>query len=273
MKIKQGGCIKNKRIFFTGKSLLLFFTSVTFFLNATAQPKKYSAVNAHAHNDYVHPVPFYTAFHAGFGSIEADVFVVNETLCVAHKKNEVQPQLTLKALYLEPLLKEFTSNSNRHIKLLIDIKESYLQSLPLLLQELLPLQNFLSTPSAKKSLQIIITGNRPPPAAYNNYPLYIYFDDDLKLQHTADEWARVGLVSLQFSKLVTWKAEAAIEKKDKQILKHIIDSVHASGKPIRFWAAPDTLLSWKVQMKLGVDLIGTDKIETLANFIQPPFKK
>ncbi|MFN2441022.1 MAG: hypothetical protein ABR503_17615 [Chitinophagaceae bacterium] len=37
---------------------------------------------------------------------------------------------------------------------------------------------------------------------------------------------------------------------------------------MRFWAAPDNEASWKMQMKLGVNLIGTDKIDDLANFLK-----
>ena len=56
-------------------------------------------------------------------------------------------------------------------------------------------------------------------------------------------------------------------------IKRTIDSVHAAGKPIRFWAAPDTELSWQLQMNVGVDLIGTDKISELAAFIHSKRKK
>jgi alkaline phosphatase len=44
--------------------------------------------------------------------------------------------------------------------------------------------------------------------------------------------------------------------------------VHRTGKTIRFWAAPDNEASWKMQMKLGVDLIGTDKIDELAYILK-----
>jgi alkaline phosphatase len=48
----------------------------------------------------------------------------------------------------------------------------------------------------------------------------------------------------------------------------MIDSVHSAGKPFRFWAAPDTKTSWKLQKKLNADLIGTDRIDALANFLR-----
>ncbi len=61
--------------------------------------------DAHAHNDYMHPVPFYTAWDAGFGSIEADVFPVNGVLLVSHTKKAINRRRTLDSLYLKPSLK------------------------------------------------------------------------------------------------------------------------------------------------------------------------
>ncbi len=140
----------NKRIliFFILSSLYLFSFS------AFAQQRKYTVSNAHAHNDYLHPVPFYTAYNAGFGSIEVDIFPVNGVLCVAHSKNEIQPGRTLKSLYLDPLLKEVATNNSRPLKLLVDIKENYEVSLRLLIQELEPLRQYLSTIEESKTLII-----------------------------------------------------------------------------------------------------------------------
>jgi alkaline phosphatase len=115
---------------------------------------------------------------------------------------------------------------------------------------------------------ILISGSRPPPAEYKNYPAYIFFDDDRKLYHNNAEWERVGQVSLPFIKLSAWKGEGLLEKKEKKLIKRTVDSVHRTGKTIRFWAAPDNEASWKMQMKLGVDLIGTDKIDELAYILK-----
>jgi alkaline phosphatase len=237
-------------------------------MNVSAQQKNYTVSNAHAHNDYLHPIPFYTAFNAGFGSIEADVYPVNGILLVAHNKKDIHPQRTLKSLYIEPLLNELAKNS-RHVKLLIDIKENYELSSQILLKEIEPLKKYLVTSKdADKPLTILISGERPPPAEYKNYPSYIFFDDDLKLHHTQEEWKRVGQVSLSFERYSAWKGENEIDKKDEKILQHIVDTVHYAGKTIRFWAAPDNEASWKLQMKLGVDLIGTDQIDKLATFLR-----
>lgn len=238
-------------------------------INTFAQQKIYTVADAHAHNDYLHPVPFYTAWNAGFGSIEADVFPVNGKLLVAHDSSAIQPQRTLENLYIGPLLKELKKNSKRKVNLLIDIKENYKTTLQLLIKELEPLKKNLFTDKDKtKPVTILISGERPPPSEYKNYPGYIFFDDDLKLFHTPEEWKRVGLVSLSFERYSSWNGEGTISEKDKNLLIHVVDSVHEAGKKIRFWAAPDNEDSWKLQMKLGVDLIGTDKIEIFSKFLK-----
>ncbi len=243
--------------------LLLFIFSA-----ATGQPKQYTVANAHSHNDYLNKSPFYSAYKNGFASIEADVFPVNGKLCTAHSKREIKSENTLKTLYLDPIAAELSLNPGRRLKLLIDIKENYKESLSLLLKEIQRVQPYLSTPAETGSLTILITGNRPPPSEYKNYPNYIFFDDDLKLLHHANEWERVGQVSLSFGKFSAWKGEGKPEKKDIKKLKHTVDSVHQAGKTIRFWAAPDNVRSWKVQKKLGVDLIGTDRIEELGDYLR-----
>ncbi len=258
------------------KLLVVFILCINFFsIHVFAQQKNYTVSNAHAHNDYVHLVPFHTAFDAGFGSIEADVYPVDGILQVAHDKRNIQPGRTLKSLYIEPFLHELAKDSLRQLKLLIDVKENYKESLRILLEEIEPLQKYLvAKEKINKPLIILISGNRPPPEEYKNYPDYIYFDDDLRLKHTPEEWERVGQVSLSFRRYSNWNGKAEISNHEKNLLQNIIDSVqYKAGKTIRFWEAPDNEKSWKLQMELGVDLIGTDKIDELAEFLKRSQKK
>jgi alkaline phosphatase len=251
---------------FDAIKILFFIPTLFLFCVATAQ--LYTPANAHAHNDYLNKLPFYLAFQNGFGSIEADVFPVEGDLLVAHYKKDVQPEKNLANLYLNPLIKEFAAHRGRKLSLLIDIKENYKNALALLINELKPLQNYLSTVEKANYITIIISGDRPPPSEYKQYPSYIFFDDDLQKAHNTEEWKRVALVSLPFNKITGWKGEGDLNTGDEKKLAHIIDSTHSAGKPIRFWAAPDTKTSWKLQIKLKADLIGTDKVNELAEFLK-----
>jgi hypothetical protein len=46
----------------------------------------------HAHNDYLHDRPLLDALDAGFSSVEADIFLVDDQLLVAHTAREIDPE-------------------------------------------------------------------------------------------------------------------------------------------------------------------------------------
>jgi hypothetical protein len=62
-----------------------------------------SVPRIHAHNDYLHPRPLLDALDAGARSVEADIYLVNGALLVAHKPQQVNPQRSLQSLYLDRL--------------------------------------------------------------------------------------------------------------------------------------------------------------------------
>ena len=55
---------------------------------------------AHAHNDYEHHRPLLDALKAGFASVEADVYRVDNQLLVAHDRQDTNPERSLESLYL-----------------------------------------------------------------------------------------------------------------------------------------------------------------------------
>ncbi|MCH5686690.1 hypothetical protein LWM68_21950 [Niabella sp. W65] len=74
---------------------------------AIAQKKQATPTTAaaHSHNDYLQKFPFWQAYYEGFGSVEADVFLKEGNLVVAHTAGEIDKERTLEALYLKPLQK------------------------------------------------------------------------------------------------------------------------------------------------------------------------
>ncbi|MBT3615020.1 MAG: hypothetical protein HN524_03430, partial [Verrucomicrobia bacterium] len=85
-------------------------------------------VRAHAHNDYYHKRPLLDALASGFCSVEADVFLKDDTLLVAHSRFELKKERTLESLYLAPLAKRVKANGGSVYKtkapfhLMIDFK-------------------------------------------------------------------------------------------------------------------------------------------------------
>src|SRR6516165_4820653 len=95
-------------------------------------------VHAHAHNDYEHTRPLFDALDQGFCSVEADIYLVDGKLLVAHQRSQVKPERTLQALYLDPLRERIKKNHGRvyangpECVLLIDLKTDWHQIYPVL---------------------------------------------------------------------------------------------------------------------------------------------
>src|SRR5262245_20905466 len=107
-------------------------------LAAQAQPSTQPTMQIHAHNDYEHPHPLFDALDAGARSIEADIFLVNGKLLVAHEFWQVKGERTLESLYLDPLRKRIREhngsvyNDGKSQFLFIDIKSDPTTTYPAL---------------------------------------------------------------------------------------------------------------------------------------------
>jgi hypothetical protein len=72
--------------------------------------------------------PLLDALEQGFCSVEADIYLVNGALLVAHDRDKVKPDRTLLSLYLDPLRKRVRENGGKVYRngrssfLLIDVK-------------------------------------------------------------------------------------------------------------------------------------------------------
>ena len=246
--------------------IFLLFVSVCLHSSVNGQPKAYTLANAHSHNDYLQSKPLTSAFQAGFGSIEADIFPVNGDLLVAHTDKELDPSRTLKTLYLNPL-KKLLKGRAEELQLLIDIKTDTKTSMDLLIKQLQPLKKYLSTLEKKGKLKIVMTGKIPLPENYSDYPDYIFYDHDLKQTLKEQQWKRIGMVSVNFKNYSKWKGKGKVAPEELDKMKDAIGQAHLKNKPFRFWGMPDQSQSWSLQKALGTDWIGTDHIDALKVFI------
>ncbi len=104
-------------------------------------------VRIHSHNDYRQPSPLQEALACNVFSIEADIFLYQGQLRVAHDEAELQTAPSLDSLYIQPLLSWFKANpagdSNYFPYLLIDIKSNSAAVLPALSKMLEPYPIYL----------------------------------------------------------------------------------------------------------------------------------
>src|ERR1041385_3971816 len=94
------------------KTFLSLFALASATVLAHAAPPA-PLLHAHAHNDYEHKRPLLDALDHGFCSVEADIFLVDGKLLVAHELGKTKPERTLQALYLDPLRELVKANGGR----------------------------------------------------------------------------------------------------------------------------------------------------------------
>ena len=237
---------------------------------------------AHAHNDYEHDRPLYDALDHGFNSVEADVLLVDNDLYVAHNAREITPDRTLRLLYLEPLKKRIMNNGGRvypngpQFTLLIDIKtgavETY-KALDRILAEYRGIFTFFGPDGRNgKAVLAIITGNRPREFMESQKLRYAACDGrltDLKSESSAD---LVPMISDNWKKYFKWNGTGEIPAEEHDRLTEIVQMAHEKGRIVRFWSTPDNPSParealWREILSAGVDLINTDDLKGLRQFL------
>lgn len=245
--------------------------SFLLFIATVCRAQQYSGTGLiHAHNDYVHPIPFLNAYYQEAASIEVDIFLHNGQLCVAHTDKEIDPKKTLETLYLLPLQEKVRFHGgkvyakDKPLTLMIDLKTPGATTVPALVKVLQKYPTLTSCPS----LTITLSGSVPEPATWSSYPAFIHFDGRPAATYTPEQLARISMMSDDFSRYTIWNGKGVILSQDRKKIEDVIQSVHARGKKFRFWATPDVVNAWITLGKLGVDYIGTDKVVDLNKFMK-----
>ncbi len=257
------------------KKLLIIICLLNFILiSAIAQ---YSTLNAHSHNDYDNDIPFWLAYYNHFGSIESDIFAVNEDLFVAHDRSDIRPERTLDALYIQPIVKLVRHNKGKvwndrssTFQLLIDLKTQVEPTLSLLVEKLKKYPDVFDPEINEHAVRIVITGNRPDPSEFSKYPLFIFFDGNINRKYNEQQIKRIALFSENLKQFTSWPGKGSFNEKEDIRVRNIIDSVHSVNKKIRFWNAPDNINAWQTFMDMKVDYINTDHINELSEFLNNP---
>ncbi|MHC0446420.1 alkaline phosphatase [Flavobacterium sp. 3-218] len=238
---------------------LLFFS----FLGANAQ----NPVKVHSHNDYNNTIPFWDAYSNGATSIEADIFLKDNNLYVAHDKESITASRTLEELYLKPLETALKMNYKKgnQLFLLIDLKTEAEPTL----NKLISILKKYETITSNKDVKIIISGNRPEPSTYIKYPSFIFFDfQEIDKTISKENWEKVAMISVDFKKYSVWNGLGRLTHEDYNRVSSVIAKAKTLNKPFRFWGCPDTKSSWKAFLNLGVDIINTDKPYNCVHYLE-----
>ncbi len=261
------------------KYALAVVLALTWLLGTSAVAQPVALTRAHAHNDYEHDRPLLDALDHGFASVEADIYLIDGQLLVAHDREDVRADRTLEALYLDPLMQRFRSGGGRiypdgtPVLLLIDFKsdaEPTYAALRDVLQHYADmLTSFEGEAVRQGAVTIVISGNRPREMMAAERTRLAAYDgrlEDLDATPPAPP-SFIPLVSSNWNSISSWRGDGPLPDADRRRLRETVDRAHAQGRRIRFWATPDTPAAWKELYDAGVDLLNTDDLGGLRQFL------
>ncbi|PRX97808.1 phosphatidylinositol-specific phospholipase C/glycerophosphodiester phosphodiesterase family protein [Allonocardiopsis opalescens] len=238
---------------------------------------------AHAHNDYEHDRPLLDALDHGFTSVEADVWLVDGELLVAHDREDVRPGRTLQSLYLDPLRAITRANGGSvypgwdgSLQLLIDIKNegaaSYTEIDRVLRRYAGMMTRFTDDRVHEGAVTAVISGERPRALMESQRLRFAGYDGRLPDLATGTPAAFMPLVSDNWTNHFDWTGEGPMPADERERLHALVADAHAAGYRLRFWATPDTPgpardALWTELAAAGVDHLNTDDLAGLRDFL------
>ncbi len=258
-------------------------TAISFSNPVTAQVIS-GRTQAHAHNDYLHERPLLDALDSGFGSVEADIFLVDGQLLVAHTAKEIVPGNTLQKLYLDPLRERVKTNGGRvygatspaqqPFWLLIDIKTDANSTYRQLHDVLASYAEMLTVVEGDKvtpgAIQVVISGSRPIDYISAQEKRFCGLDGRLSDLDSSAPAHLMPMISDNWSLQFFWYGFGPVPKSVREKLHDVVERSHEKGRVVRFWATPENENLWNELIAANVDWINTDKLPELNRFLNAP---
>ena len=234
-------------------------------------------MQGHSHNDYKQKRPLFDALDNGFFSVEADIFLRDGDLPVAHSPFEIKKSKTLKTLYLEPLRQIVQKNNGRvyangplEFVLMIDMKESGEKIMDTLRKQLEEYKDILTVyqGGVKKpgAVRIVLSGDQNVDLYKNDNPRYVSGDDNLEHINTAIDSSIEPRASANYHDLFSWGGGMQIPPSEAKELIDIIAIAHRYGRKARFYNAPEREDVWKALLDAGEDWVSVDNLPKFRKF-------
>ncbi|MQA79404.1 MAG: hypothetical protein GEV10_13155 [Streptosporangiales bacterium] len=251
---------------------------------ATADTGPAPLRQAHAHNDYEHPRPLHDALDHGFTSVEADIWLVDGRLLVAHDLADVDPSRTLRSLYLDPLDEVAKKNGGSvypgdrgPFQLLVDVKSEAEVTYAALDKELKRYPKLVTHwrhgREKTRAVTAVVSGNRAFDLMARQKVRYAGYDGRLSDLASDAPASLMPLVSDNWTTHFAWNGDGPIPADQREKLRTIVDTAHAKGYRLRFWETPDTAgpartAVWTELRDAGVDHLNTDDLAGLQDFLR-----
>ncbi|MEU5775975.1 phosphatidylinositol-specific phospholipase C/glycerophosphodiester phosphodiesterase family protein [Streptomyces venezuelae] len=240
---------------------------------------------AHAHNDYEHPRPLFDALDHRFGSVEADIYLVDGQLLVAHDPVDLDPRRTLESLYLEPLAARVRAQHGSvyrgyhrvPFQLLIDIKSEGASTYAELHRHLRRYRHLFTSYSHGKvrrgAVTAVVSGDRAARGPMEAQRVrHAFYDGRLADLGGPASASLIPLISDNWSLNFGWQGVGPMPATEREKLRGIVSAAHARRQRVRFWATPDLPGAqreavWGELLAAGVDHLNTDDLAGLEAFL------
>ncbi|MFM7102777.1 MAG: hypothetical protein ACKO3N_16590 [Verrucomicrobiota bacterium] len=184
---------------------------------------------------------------------------------------------TLEALYLRPLAGRIREKGGvvqpglATFHLLIDLKTeavaTYAALRPVLEGHAASLTRFSDRGIQTGAITVVLSGNRPTAVVAAEPVRLCGIDGRLADLTNGPAATLMPLVSESWGTAFAWNGQGGMPAGEQARLRDLVARARAQGRRIRFWGAADRREMWAAQRAAGVDLINTDRLGALREFL------
>ena len=253
----------------------LYFFVLLFFFACTGVKKQSNYISfAMSHNDYEQEKPLTDALSLGFACVEADIHLKDGELYVAHDEDEINPLMTLKSMYLDPireLVEKGVITRENPFYLYVDLKtkNETIDTLSNQLREYRDILTRVDSDGYHVGEVKVISGSWD--VMKHLTTRYIFAEGKITMLETDLPSTSLFLINEKWSGLFSWNGEGEMPHDEELRLREMVQKANQGGRYIRFWAtdfetkeARERL--WRKLRECGVHLISTDYLTELSIF-------
>lgn len=246
-----------------------------FYASAQVSDRLVTLQSVLSHNDYQKEKPFDLAYQYQVGVIEVDLMVDQGEVFVAHDRGELKFKRKFEEMYLDRLSHIMAENkgpypgTEKSLAIMFDIKndrKTVMEWILGLVEEHPDI--FGGRDERPRKIQVVISGQRPDIEDWAGLPSAIYLDGRLNDNIPVELRSKVFMISSSYSVIGHWDGKGERPEKEEQRLKNVVQQVHDQNLKLRFWGNADVPTLWEMLLEHKVDILGTDQVDELANYLR-----
>lgn len=284
-------------------SLLLLFLGIPTVLarllyKDSPYVEKPDPIACHSHNDYWRKEPLFSALKTGCIGIEADVWLVEDDLWIAHEEQDLRRGVTFTGLYVEPLVKlleerntyseahgwntrgVYESDPEQTVVLVVDVKGESHDTWPVVVAQLAPLRergwltHYSEGEVHYRPITVVGSGNTDfDTIVANSTYRDVFFDAPLDaLEDSPYDATNSFYASVSFVEHLGYSFTGYLSNTQLEKLRRAVSEAHSRGLKARYWGSPAWALNvrdriWRTLSDEGVDLVNVDDLQSFRDWV------